>query len=109
MTRHVWAREHLASYLAGGLSTEERCEIQELLKTDADLAAAYEELRGVDARLKSLFSGATPPSAAALEDRLIRALRQTTRSTRASKLTGPAKWMLIAASIVLVVFAGSTA
>lgn len=109
MTRHVWAREHLASFIAGGLSTEERSEIEELLKSDAGLAAAYEELRGVDGRLRQLFAAATPPSAAALEDRLIRALRQTSPNTRASKLTAPAKWMMIAASVLLVVFAGSTA
>ncbi len=105
MTRHAWAREHLVGYLAGGLTAEERFEIQELLKTDADLSAALGELRGLDDRLRKLFVAAKPPMT--LEDRVIRKLRQTAApAARGSSWRG-ANWWLIATSFLLVVVAGS--
>jgi hypothetical protein len=100
MTREIWAHEHLVSYLAGGLTTEERYEIQERLKTDAELAAALEELRGFDEQMRKLFAASKPPIA--LEDRVIQALRK--RSTNAMRgAAWPTRGMLIAASVLVVV------
>jgi hypothetical protein len=106
MTREVWAREHLASYLAGGLTTDERFEIQERLKTDVDLAAELEGMRGVDERLRSLFAASKPP--VELEDRVIRTLRSTTMpAPRGKKRSWPLRGLAVAASVLVLVLIGS--
>src|SRR5436853_1334791 len=105
MTRSIWARDHLVSYLAGGLSTEERFEIQELLKTDADLAAALAELQTLDERVRKLFVAAKPRLG--FEDRVIRSLREkSVTAVRERRLNVPVKWVLMAASLLIVVAGG---
>ncbi len=106
MTRQVWAREHLVGYLAGGLTAEERFEIQELLKSDAELAAALDELRGLDDRMRKLFVAAKPPMM--LEDRVIQALRRTTAPKPRAGAAQNAKWWMIAASFLVIVLAGAS-
>lgn len=103
MTRHIWGREHLVSYLAGGLTNEERYELQEQLKVDAELAAQLDELRGLDERLRTLFAAARPP--VTLEDRVIRSLRQRgSAAPREWKM--PSTWFAIAATFLLVFLFG---
>lgn len=102
MARVVWDREHLMSYLAGGLSTEERYELQEHLKTDPDLAAELESLRGFDDRLRKLFA-ATRPSPT-LEDTVVRALREKSTTVRRAAAWSPfVRGSLMAACVLMVV------
>jgi anti-sigma factor RsiW len=97
--------EQLLSYLAGGLTNEERYALQERLESDAGLAAELDALREFDDRLRTMFATTKPP--ATLEDRLIRSLRENTLTARRSRAFGPAvRWLCVAAGVLLVVAIG---
>src|SRR5438128_2363055 len=73
MSEHAWVLENIAGYEAGGLEAAECERLQEHIAACAPCAQALEETRGVDRTLEALFADIRPD--AALEDRMVRALR----------------------------------
>src|SRR5947209_7103460 len=77
MSQHAWILENLESYSAGGLEPEERERLEQHVASCPPCARALEEARSLDRTMDSLFAGVRPE--AALEDRMIRALRSPRR------------------------------
>ncbi len=73
MSDHIWASEHLAAYLAGGLDGAERERFDQHLAECSECALTLAESRSLDRSLETLFLADRPK--AELEDRMIRALR----------------------------------
>jgi hypothetical protein len=77
MSEHAWVLENLASYVAGGLDTAESERLQEHVAGCESCAKALAEAQAVDGGVEALFSEVRPD--AALEDRMIQALRSPAR------------------------------
>src|SRR5262245_1102823 len=106
MSEHVWAQDHLATYLAGGLSTADRLRLQEHATACPECSDALAGLRDLDRELRGLFAASQPP--VTLEDRTIRALRGAHAPTvRRRTWTWPMRGMMIAAALLLLVGAGA--
>ncbi len=71
---HAWARERMATALAGGLSEVEMSRLRAHVAGCHDCGRAWEELTGADEELRELFAGARPREG--LEDRVIQRLRR---------------------------------
>src|SRR5262245_27008715 len=74
MSEHAWVQEHIAAHLSGGLDAAETERVEAHLRECPACEAALKDARTLDRNLGSLFAAAQPGPA--LEDRLIRALRQ---------------------------------
>ncbi|MBI3466272.1 MAG: DUF4349 domain-containing protein [Planctomycetes bacterium] len=77
MSEHAWVLENAASYVADGLDPAERERLEEHIASCEQCAAARDEAREVDRTMQSLFASEQPGPA--LEDRLIRSLREAAR------------------------------
>src|SRR5580704_3705623 len=88
MSEHVWAQDNLAAHVAGGLDAGERERLERHLAECFDCTSALENARAADRRLLALFKSVQPGPA--LEDRLIRSLRQGAVRTRTlPAMSGP--------------------
>ena len=108
MSEHAWTQDNLAAHVAGGLDAAERERLERHLADCFDCTSALENARAADRRLLALFKGVQPGPA--LEDRLIRSLRQGAARKRVSPgFSGP--WVKVvlataAAALLAVVGAG---
>jgi hypothetical protein len=108
MSEHAWTQDNLAAHVAGGLDAGERERLERHLAECFDCTSALENARAADRRLLALFQGVQPGPA--LEDRLIRSLRQgVTRKRVLPGMSGP--WVKVvlataAAALLAVVGAG---
>jgi hypothetical protein len=98
MVDHVWALDHIATYLADGLETAERLEFEGHIQSCPTCAQALAEAREFDTDLGDLFSGVRPRPG--LEDRMIRRLRE--RPQRKPVFSTPRRRFALAAAAVLV-------
>ena len=98
MTDHAWTPEHVAAYLAGGLTTDEAARLEAHAIACPECAAALSAARRLDAELSSLFAPVRP--APGLEDRMIHALRTTRQKTLL--VTGRVGRAMTAAAALLV-------
>ena len=73
MPKHAWIQEHLATYIAGGLDTEETERLESHVASCPNCAKLLDELRAADQTLAALFTGVMPE--AGMEDRVIQRLR----------------------------------
>jgi hypothetical protein len=105
MSEHTWVQENLASYVAGGLEAGERDRIEQHTATCATCARALAEARAMDADLDQLFAPVRPE--AALEDRLVRALRAT--AVRSGRRSLWVRCALGAAAVLLLGLVGASA
>jgi hypothetical protein len=99
MSIHSWVHKHLPTYLAGGLNERERWRLERHLPHCADCTRALDEVRALDEQLGALFAADRPQPA--LEDRMIRSLRQVLPRRRVplffKVLAGAAAALLLAA------------
>jgi glycine cleavage system regulatory protein len=77
---HTWTREQMAAALTGGLSADEQSRIEAHLAACESCAAEVAEMKVREADLADLFADAKPE--AGFEDRMIRALRETSSPRR---------------------------
>lgn len=73
MSDHVWVEEHVAAYLAGGLSPEETARLESHVRDCAACSTALDDARNFDRDMTSLFAGVRPGPE--LEDRAVGRLR----------------------------------
>jgi len=85
MSKHTWAQENVAAYVAGGLDAGERERLEQHAAECGECASALDETRAFDHHLGAAFAGVQPD--AALEDRMIQRLRleRSRRGWRPSK------------------------
>jgi glycine cleavage system regulatory protein len=72
---HGWVREHLATYLAGGLPEEERARFEAHIGGCGPCLEDLQDAQSTEKSLGNLFAGDQPGPG--LEDRVIRSLRET--------------------------------
>lgn len=106
MSDHAWILENLAAYLTGGLEPAERERLEQHMAECPPCTAALNDARAMDTGLSGLFAEARPN--AALEDRVIRALR-ILQSLRPRRLPLPGWLAVAAAALVLVGLTGALA
>src|SRR5262249_42288257 len=104
MSEHAWVLEHLAGYIAGGLEPDERDRLEQHLAACTSCAQALGAARAVDHTLEGLFAPDRPE--AALEDRIIQALRAVP-VRRKLRLPPFARVGAAAAALVLVGITGA--
>jgi anti-sigma factor RsiW len=73
MSEHAWVLESIASYCAGGLELEERERLERHTAECPACAQDVAETRAFDRKVAGLFESVKP--GAAMEERLVRALR----------------------------------
>src|SRR5260370_32262149 len=95
MSEHTWVLENIASYSAGGLEADERERLEEHTSDCAGCAQALEEARAVDRSMEALFADVRLEPA--VEDRIIRALREARPGNRQWY------WVSLSAAAVLLV------
>jgi len=105
MSEHAWVEDSLESYLAGGLDRAERDRLERHVAECGDCARALEQARGIDGRLEGLFAPVRP--AAALEDRMIQAIREQPLRWRFRPFTRGGKRLIAAAAILLFAATGA--
>lgn len=71
---HEWTREQIAAHLAGGLSVEERARLEAHIASCAECIAEIDAARRFEKGIDEAFLPVRPEG---LEDRVIRALRET--------------------------------
>jgi hypothetical protein len=76
MSDHAWVLENMAAFVAGGLEPAEAERLEQHTAACPACAEALRQDRALDGDLAGLFAASRP--APALEDRLIRSLRQMT-------------------------------
>src|SRR3954452_22190549 len=96
MAKHAWIQENLAAYLAGGLDADETARLEDNVSGCPNCARDLAETRQADQTLTALFSTALPD--AALEDRLVQALRKP----RAQRFPQLRRYRMIAAAVAAV-------
>src|SRR5437016_2400430 len=74
MTDHAWTEENLDAYLAGGLTAQERADLERHVADCAECAGALEQARKLETAISGLFVDAIPR--VDLEDRAIAHLRR---------------------------------
>lgn len=74
MSNHAWAEENLAAYTMGGLSKQERGDLESHLADCADCTAVLSDSLDVEKVMDDLFAHARPD--AGLEDRVLQGLRR---------------------------------
>jgi hypothetical protein len=99
MSEHAWTLENLAVYLAGGLESAERERLEQHTADCPPCAAALAAARALDTSLTGLFAESRP--SAALEDRLVQALR--TRTARGGLSFPVPGWLAVAAAALLLI------
>jgi len=77
MSEHAWSQEHVAAYVAGGLTAAEAERLEAHARDCPDCAAAVSAARRLDRGLGELFAAVRPGPG--LEDRAIHALRTARR------------------------------
>ena len=93
MSEHDWVQEHIASFHAGGLESDERDRLEKHVASCAECRAGLDELRSLDHKIGSLFATVRPN--AAIEDRMIQSLRaQPQRQWRPH-------WIIAAAAAII--------
>jgi len=105
MSEHAWILENLATYLAGGLTFEERERVERHTADCRACAGALDEIRSVDGQLEALFVGVRPGPA--MEDRFIQALRQTPVRRRRLRFGRSIKVGLAVAAALLLAVVGA--
>src|SRR5438067_12611789 len=109
MSEHAWTEESLAAYVAGGLDAAERERLERHLVECFDCTSALEGARGADRRLLTLFRDVQPGPA--LEDRMIRSLRQSAALTRGPRVmrfrSGWVKVVMATAAAALLAVVGA--
>ncbi len=73
-TDHAWVREHVATYLAAGLSEEERARFEAHVGACGSCLEELQDAQGTEKSLAAIFAGDRPEPG--LEDRIIRQLRE---------------------------------
>ncbi|GIW80949.1 MAG: hypothetical protein KatS3mg105_2756 [Gemmatales bacterium] len=104
MSDHYWAQENLTSYVAGGLTPEERELFDNHLFECLDCQEAVKRTRDLDDRLMSLFASEKPIPG--LEDRMIQALRSSSAQATV-RLPFLGRLMLSVAALVLFTVLGA--
>jgi phosphopantetheinyl transferase len=97
MSEHAWVLENVAAHVAGGLEPTERERLQAHVNECSECARAVDTARTADRDLMALFRDVRPGPA--LEERMVRTLRQT--AVRQGSLN--AKWV----KVVLATAAGA--
>jgi hypothetical protein len=93
MSDHVWVNENLDAYLAGGLSAEERHDIERHCADCTECAHKLADSRKVEQLMDKLFAATRPD--AGLEDRAILALQKPKRRY------GVLQFILAAAAVIV--------
>ncbi len=109
MSEHAWTLENLAALVAGGLAPDERERLEQHAADCADCGRALADARRADRQMMTLFAAVRPSPA--LEDRLIRTLREPRKAKRRGV---PALWIkatlaIAAVALLAVIGAGVTA
>src|SRR5262249_11783638 len=95
MSEHAWVHDNLVAYVAGGLDAAEGERVEAHAAECEACAAALRDARAFDRDMDSLFA-ATRPSPA-MEDRLIKVFRATSRPRRFSPWHRKLAWGAAAA------------
>src|SRR5262245_31634971 len=77
MSDHVWAQDHVAASVVGGLTAEEAERFDGHVRDCPECTAAVGAARRLDAGMTSLFADVRP--AVGLEDRAVRSTRKVRR------------------------------
>ncbi|MSU77400.1 MAG: DUF4349 domain-containing protein [Gemmataceae bacterium] len=96
MSNHAWAEENLAAYTMGGLSAQERGDLEAHLADCANCTAVLSDSLDVEKVMDDLFASARPD--AGLEDRVLQSLRR--------KPARRANWLLFVGSAAAVLVFG---
>src|SRR5437870_4576390 len=104
MSEHVWSKENLESYAAGGLAAQERERFERHAAACADCARDLAAWRDVENKLDNLFAEVRPE--AGLEDRMIQTLRQARMPRRFFRST-IVRFAMSAAAVVLLGVVGA--
>lgn len=109
MSEHAWTEESLAAYVTDGLDAAERERLERHLVECFDCTSALEGARAADRRLLALFHDVQPGPA--LEDRMIRSLRQSAAGGRGPRImrfrSGWARMVLATAAAALFAVVGA--
>ena len=96
MSNHAWAQENLAAYTMGGLSKQERADLEAHLADCVDCTLVLTDTRETEKVMDDLFASARPDSG--LEDRVLQGFRR--------KPVRRANWLVFVGSAAAVLVLG---
>jgi hypothetical protein len=105
MSEHVWVLENLAAFVADGLDTAERDQLERHVADCPDCARALDAARAADRRLLAVFAEVRPGPA--LEDQLIRTLRQAVAPRPSRRWSGWGRVVLATAAAAVIAVCGA--